>query len=224
MNFLDELNSQYGSQVSSHLSSQFGLDPSQTEGILAKAAPFLLGGLRGQMEQGADESALRGVIESHADEGGLNDLGGYFSRAAEGGGGGAGGPDISGLLGGNQSHAAQALGNQLGISPDLMAKILPLLLPLILGAVLQKSRSGGGGGGGGMPQGGGGGGDGGLGSILGGVLGGGSGGGGGGGMGDVLGAVLGGAGGGGPAAGGRGPASQSSGCLSALLGGLLRRK
>jgi hypothetical protein len=89
------------------------------------------------------------------------------------------------------------MAKQLGVSPDMLGKILPVLAPLILGAITKNTR-----GVGRDPNSGGG-----IGDILGSVLGGAGGG-------DILGSVLGGAGAG-------GGAQQKAGCLSAILGGLL---
>lgn len=210
MNFLEQLNQQYGPQVSQQLSSRFGLDPSQTDGILGKVAPYVLGGLQSQAAHPQDMEGMQRVLETHGDESALDDIEGHFGRTES-----SGGPDLggllSGLLGGSQGQGSQqALANQLGISSGMLAKILPMLIPLILGAVTQKVRTGGqqsgagNGGGGGM-------------DVLGAILGQASGRSGGGGvLGDLAGAVLTGGQGGGMA--------NKAGCLSSLLGGLLRRK
>jgi hypothetical protein len=218
MDFLEQLKQQYGPQVAQQLSSRYGIDPEKAADILPRMAPFVLGGVQSQMQHGEDVDSAHRVLNDHADESSLEDVDAHFERAHQAEV--ASNDTLAGLFGKNAPAAQAAMANQLGVSGDMIAKLLPVLAPLILGAVMNKMKSGAsqendqarssGGGGGGMDI---------LGSILG-QVGGGSGSSGGG-IGDILGSVL---GGGGASAGGGGDLSKKAGCLSAILGGLLKGK
>ncbi len=212
MNFLEELQAKYGPQVASQITSRFGLDPQQAADILPRMAPFVLGGVQAQMQHPEDHHSAQRVLESHADESSLDDLDGHFERSAQQT---AGSNDsLSGLFGHHAPEAQAAMANQLGLSSDTIAKLLPVLAPIILGAVMGKMKGNAsegqqpqaGGGGGAMDI---------LGSILG-QQGGGSNI-----LGSILGSVLGGSGG--TSAGGGGLASKA-GCITSILGMLLKSK
>lgn len=183
MNFLDELIREQGGDVQQQLTSELGLSPEQAAGVLPKVGPLVLGGLKRQMD-------------SHG-AGHVENLANNFSAA-----------DLGGLLGGRQEEANAHLAQHLGISGSTAAKIIPMLAPIILGALLKKGGSGG------APSAGGGG-LGGLGSILdrngdGSILD------------DLAGIFMGGRAGQPGGAGGMGGMANKAGCLSAILGGLLK--
>lgn len=211
MNFIEQLQATHGEQIAQQLTSRFGLDPAKAAQVLPRMAPFVLGGVQTQMQHEQDEASVQQVLDTHADESALDDVGGHFERAGQAVSGSA--QDTLGGLFGHQAPQAQtAMAQQLGVSPDMIAKILPVIAPLILGAVMNRMKSGGGASAssgqagsaaGGGPM-----------DILGGILGQQGGGAGGNILGSVLGSVLGGSG----AAGGG--LAQKAGCLSALLGGL----
>jgi hypothetical protein len=181
MNFLDDLLREHGSDIQQQLTSQLGLTPQQAAGVAPKVAPLILSGLKRQMDTGGPE---------HAET-----LAQNFSAA-----------DLGSLLGGREQEANQHLAQHLGISGGTAAKIIPMLAPIILGALLKKGRSPGtaGAGGGGL---------GGLASILdrdgdGQILD------------DLAGIFMGRS----NAPGGTGGLQGKAGCLSALLGGLLKNR
>lgn len=116
--------------------------------------------------------------------------------------------EVGGLLGGKGKEASALMANQLGISGDSASKLIPMLAPLIIGMLMKK---GGGGGAGGQAAGGGG--AGGMAAILdrngdGNVLD------------DLSGLISQGGVGDLMASGG----ANKSGCLGAILGGLLGGK
>lgn len=210
MNFLEQLQNAHGDQVAQQLTSRFGLDPAKAAQVLPRMAPFVLGGVQAKMRSEMDEETAETVLHEHGDDSALDDLDSHFGRAQQNQA--ATTKDMLGGLFGQQAPQAQAaMAKQLGVSPDMIAKILPVIAPLILGAVMNKMKGGRGlpntgatapGGGGTMDI---------LGTILG-QQGGGSGG-------NILGSVLGSVLGGG---GQRGGLAQKAGCLTSILGGLLR--
>ncbi len=208
MNFLEELQAKYGPQVAAQVSSRFGIDPEKAADILPRMAPFVLGGVQAQMQHPEDHASAQGVLESHADESSLDDVDGHFERAAQQTA--VSNDTLSGLFGHHAPAAQQAMANQLGVSGDTIAKLLPILAPIILGSVMSKMK---GGQAQGQPSQGGGGMD-----ILGAILGQqGSGG-------NILGSVLGSVLGGGNSNSGGGGLASKAGCITSILGMLLKAK
>jgi hypothetical protein len=211
MNFLEELQAKYGPQVAAQVASRFGIDPEKAADILPRMAPFVLGGIQAQMQHPEDHASAQGVLESHADESSLDDVDGHFERAAQQTA--VSNDTLSGLFGNNAPAAQQAMANQLGVSGDTIAKLLPILAPIILGSVMSKMKGGqgqgqqpqGGAGGGGMDI---------LGAILG-QQGGGS---------NILSSVLGSVLGGGNSNSGGGGLASKAGCITSILGMLLKAK
>jgi hypothetical protein len=196
MNIMDILGGQLGDQVGEQLQTRFGIPAEKAKEILPKMAPFVLKGVQDKvLSSNGDLSAAHKVLEDHGDEDAVDDVAGHFDRVEQSGGGLT--DALGGLLGGGGGQ--QAMASQLGVSSDMLGKMLPVLAPLILGAVTKNTA-----GVGKNPQSGGG-----LGAILGSVLGGGAGSGI---LGQVAGQVLSGGG------------ANKAGCLSAILGGLLGGK
>ena len=138
------------------ISTRIGADPAKTQLAIKEALPVLLGGLeRNAADPQGAESLQRALAEDqHASI--LDDLDGYLSgqrqdRAADGNG------ILDHILGDRRETAAQALGQQAGLSGGNIMQLLAMLAPLVMG-MLGKKSSGGSGGGGGFPD---------LGQILG---------------------------------------------------------
>lgn len=189
------------------LAARLGVDESTAELAARQALPALLGGIQANADDPAGAASLAGAVQQHDEtliDGGV-DLGQVdtadgdkivshvFGAQREtvvnqlGGIGALGAP-----AGGAAPGAQAAFGGQDG--SGLIAKLLPILAPIVM-SYLAKKLAGGSQGSGGLPGAGGGAG-GGLGDLLGGILGGAAGqqGGGvlGGGLGDLLGGLLGG--------------------------------
>ncbi len=144
-NLNDDLKELLGSDAAAKLAQRFNLSPEQARAAIGAVGPLVLGGLRQQASDHGGEARLGHIIEKHGDEGGLEDLDGYFSRM-EGSQaqGAANDPDLGGLLGGSGPQAAQMLEQKLGLSAGMGAKLIPMLAPLILGALAKRGKSGGG--------------------------------------------------------------------------------
>ena len=137
MGFLDDLYRDHGSAVEEQLSSQFGLTREQAAKVLPQAAPVILGGLKHQAQQRGPEAVER-EVEQLGGGLDLSDLASVF-------GGGAGGVDPSTVFGSKSGQAQEALANRLGVSPEMAARLLPMLIPVVMGA-LAKAKAGGAGG------------------------------------------------------------------------------
>jgi hypothetical protein len=161
------------------LARQLGVSESEAEGAVRQALPALLGGLNANAQDPAGAASLANAVGEHDDdllEGGI-DLDQIDTGDGE--------KIVKNVFGDNDQQVIDTLGG-LGGGSGLMAKLLPILAPLVLSFLAKQF--GGGGLTPGTATGSGGQAGGGLGDILGGMLGGGEGGG----IGDILGGLLGG--------------------------------
>ena len=161
------------------LAAQLGVDRATAEQASRQALPALLGGMEANAQDPAGAASLGKAIGSH--DAGLVEGGGD----REPGDADDGDKIVGHVFGGQRDPVVNQLGSQGGGDSGLIAKLLPLLAPIVMSYLAKQmsSRSAQGGGGGG-----------GLTDILGSVLGGGGGGKGAGGLdiGSVLGGLLGG--------------------------------
>jgi hypothetical protein len=197
------------SQVSlGDLAARLGVDEATAESAARSALPALLGGIQANADDPAGAASFAAAVQQHDEsliDGGVN-LADVDTADGEKIVGHVFGDQRSQVV--NQLGGIGALGAPAGAAPaqaqgalgggdggqGLIAKLLPILAPIVM-SYLAKKLAGGSQGGGGLPGAGGGAG-GGLGDLLGGIMGGAGGqqGGGvlGGGLGDLLGGLLGG--------------------------------
>jgi hypothetical protein len=188
---LDDL---YALIPTSEIANKLGADEGEVDSAIQTLVPVLLSGLQHNSQDPEHASRIESAASSHAASG-LLDAGGGVDQVAESDGQQA----IAALFGGNDTdQVAAALARGGAGNSDLLKRLLPVLLPMVLAYVGKQLSAGGGrttaaqGGGG-------------LGEILGSILGGGSADKS---LGGVLGSVLGGKG----------------GALGEILGGLLGGK
>ena len=160
---IDDLLKAVGGPVAEGLAGQLGLEKEEAEGILPKVAPFLLNVLSGQAKKSGSEG-IGQLLDDHGDDSILDDIGGFFQKQSaqsapepseltgllgKAVGGGALGSLLSGsglldgLLGNVQERVNDTLDKGTGLEKGLAAKVLPLLIPVVLG-FLTKSRNSGG--------------------------------------------------------------------------------
>jgi hypothetical protein len=162
------------------LATRLGVDEPTAEQAARQTLPALLGGMQANAADPRGASSLASALQQH--DGGLVDGGVDLRQVDEG----DGDKIVGHVFGDQREQVVQQLGNAPGpASQDLIAKLLPILAPIVMSWLVKRL----GGGGTGQAEGGG------LGDLLGSILGGaggGQGGGLGGGLGDLLGSLLGG--------------------------------
>lgn len=194
------------------IAGRLGVDTDTARNAISVSLPALVGGMQANAQDPSGAASLASALGQHDNDlldslatGGL-DVGQVDT---------ADGQNIVGhVFGDNQPQVVSQLAGASGAGSGLIAKLLPMLAPIVM-SYLAKRVLGGAGAGSGSGSGGG---LGGLGDVLGNVLGGGGAGGGagGGGLADILGQVLGGG------RGGSAPSGQAGGIdIGDLLGGLL---
>ena len=178
---LDDL---YAQIPTSEIADKLGADKGDVDNVIHTLVPLLLGGLQHNSQDPEHASKIESAANSQAARG-LLDAGGGVEQVDES----AGHQAVAALFGGNDTdQVAAALAQGGAGNSDLIKRLLPVVLPMVL-AYIGKQLSGGGAQTTAAQQASGGG----LGEILGNILGAGSKGGG---LGDILGSVLGGKGGG----------------------------
>jgi hypothetical protein len=185
------------------LASQVGVDTDTAEQASRQVLPALLGGIQANTDDPGGAASFAQAVQQH--DGGLVEGGVDLDQVNTH----DGDKIVSHVFGPNRDQVEGKLGALGGVGgQDLIAKLLPILAPIVM-AWLSKKLSGATAGQGGD-----------LGSVFGGGSGAGAAGGssGGGGLGDLLGPILGSVLGGGGAASGAGRGNDP---LGDLLGGLL---
>jgi hypothetical protein len=192
---LDDL---YAQIPTSEIADKLGADQGDVDKAIQTLVPVLLGGLQHNSQDPEHASKIESAANSQAARG-LLDAGGGVEQVDESDGHQA----VAALFGGNDTDQVAAALAQGGVgNSDLLKKLLPIVLPIVLAYIGNQLKSGGGNG---APEkkaeasGGG------LGDILGSILGGGSGDKS---LGGILGTVL----------------SGKGGALGDILGGLLGGK
>ena len=143
--FLQELQQSLGPQVSEQLAANLGMERGQADQAFEKVAPLILGGLKRQAEQGG-EDRVNHIVQKYGRANALNDISGHIQRRAE-----DSNPDatLGGLLGNAGPQAAGLLDDKLGLTKGMGMKLIPILAPLILGALKKRANTAPAGGGGG---------------------------------------------------------------------------
>ncbi|RDI43532.1 DUF937 domain-containing protein [Nocardia mexicana] len=165
MNSFDDLLSQV---PIGQIADKLGVDEATATNAVQTALPALLGGLQAQTGNPQREQTVQGLVDQHQDDGLL--AGGVDIEQVDAN---SGEQIVDNVFGQEKNTVINALGATEGSGGnELVAKVLPLLAPIVL-AYLSKQMAGGSAGAGTTPApapstGGGG-----LGDILGGLLGGG---------------------------------------------------
>lgn len=126
--------------VLSQLSQQIGANEQQTQSAAMAAIPMILGGLKRNAATPEGASALASALQNDHDGSILDDLGGFLGgtfqnqRATNGAG------ILGHILGGQQNNVQQGLSQASGLDLSQIAKLLPLLAPIVMGALGRSQR------------------------------------------------------------------------------------
>ncbi|MCM6772997.1 DUF937 domain-containing protein [Nocardia sp. CDC159] len=114
------------------IASKLGVDEATARDVVNKALPVLLGGLQAKTSNSEQEQSLQGLVDQHQDEGllaGGVDIDQVDVHAGE--------QIVDDVFGSNKNTVINALGATGAGGNDLMAKVLPILAPIVL-AYLSK--------------------------------------------------------------------------------------
>ena len=141
---IEDLLKTHGVEVGELVSNQFNVPVEKATGLLPAVAPLILGGLQRQAKEKGGAERVDHILDKHADDSILDNLGSFFSKKAEEPAEKTD-PGLGGLLGGAGQQATDLIGDQLGISKDKAMQIIPMIAPIILGFLLKQRNQAGGG-------------------------------------------------------------------------------
>jgi len=143
MDLLNILQSQLSDDVLEQLGQQIGADKQHTAQAANGIMTSLLGGLANNATQEGGLNSLLGALDRNHDGSVLDDIMGLIGSGGQGAGAANGLGILGHVLGGNQENVAQQVSERSGLSMGQVMKLMPILAPIVMGA-LGKMRSEGG--------------------------------------------------------------------------------
>jgi hypothetical protein len=143
--FLGEFMKNFGPEVTRQMSSNFGINKNQAEQIIPQVLPMIMGGLKRQMETRGGAERVDHILNKYGSADVLDHIGDtlrekYRDDKVDSG--------LGGLLGDSGTQAANMLSKNMKLDPGLASRLIPMLAPIILGALSNKRDKGGAGAGG----------------------------------------------------------------------------
>lgn len=139
-NFLDEFMREYGPEVSRGVSANLGINKRTAKQLMPEVLPLILGGLKKQMETRGGADRVNHILNKYGKDDVLDRIENELNvRSNES----APDPRLGGLLGESGVQAAGLMGNKFKLDSGLIQKLIPMLAPIILGALTRKRDKGG---------------------------------------------------------------------------------
>ena len=139
MSLLDLLTQQLGNQAVGALASQLGADSSSTQKAVTAALPALVGALARNAANPQGAAALAGALDRDHDGGVLENLTGFLGARDTSPGDGI----LGHVLGQNRPAVETNIAKSSGLDAGMIAKLLPMLAPLVMGALGSAKKQGG---------------------------------------------------------------------------------
>ncbi len=138
--FVDEFMTQFGPDVTRQLSDNLGLKPKAARQVVPEIIPMILGGLKRQMETQGGPARVDHILNKFGSADVLGRIGEEMTARAR-----QPEPDprLGGLLGESGVQASEVIGRKFGLDPQKAMSLIPMLAPLILGALSRKRDQGG---------------------------------------------------------------------------------
>lgn len=133
--FIDELMQNYGPEVSKQLSGQLGIKKNVAADLIPQVAPLIISGLKKQMETRGGADRVNHILNKHGSDSVLDNIGDLFASGARED---KPDPGLGGLLGDSGLQAADMLGSRFNLDANTAKKVIPMLAPVILGALTRK--------------------------------------------------------------------------------------
>jgi hypothetical protein len=122
------------------IARQIGADERQTETAVQAAIPILIGALDRNTDQPGGAEALFGALERDHDGSLLDNLGGFLGGSFGGSKATAGGAILDHVLGRKKGSVETGLSRASGLDPATIAKLLPILAPIVMSVLGRLSR------------------------------------------------------------------------------------
>ena len=139
-NLIEDFIGSMGSEVSQKMSEKTNIDQGTISQLLPVIAPMILGGLKKQKDERGGQDRVDHILNKYGDPSVLGNLDGLFQQKLDDK---TTDPNLGGLLGNAGSDATNLLSQNLkGVDSGIVAKLIPMLAPVLLGFLTQKRDSG----------------------------------------------------------------------------------
>ncbi len=139
-NLIEEFMGSMGSEVSQKMSEKTNIDQGTISQLLPVIAPMILGGLKKQKDERGGQDRVDHILNKYGDPSVLGNLDGLFQQKLNDN---TTDPNLGGLLGNAGLDATNLLSQNLkGADSNMIAKLIPMLAPVILGFLTKKRDSG----------------------------------------------------------------------------------
>ena len=134
-NFIDEFMKTLGPQVTKELSSKMKIDQNTAQKLIPQIAPLILGGLKRQKDNFGGAERVDHILNKYGSASALENIAGIFTKGVK-----EKNPDpaLGGLLGNSGLQAVSLLTKQFNLKGDQARQLIPMLAPIILGALTKK--------------------------------------------------------------------------------------
>lgn len=133
--FIDEFMSTLGPQVTKELSKNLGVNKNVANQIVPQLIPMILGGLRKQKDEHGGEARVDHILNKYGSASVLDNIGGLFSKKVKDE---SVDPRLGGLLGESGVQATDMIANQFKLDSSVASRLIPMLAPVVLGALTKK--------------------------------------------------------------------------------------
>ncbi len=137
LNIQELLSQQLGGQALQQISQQIGADEQTTSNAVSAALPMLLGGMARNAQSAEGASSLLGALDRDHDGSVLDDVAGFLGQ----GGGGAGEGILGHIFGSNRPNVEAGISQASGLDLSQVVRLLPLLAPIVMGALGKTQRA-----------------------------------------------------------------------------------
>lgn len=139
---LELLQEKIGAEGISEISRRLGTDKQSTETAIGAALPALIGAVSKQGSDASGVQGLLGILDRNGDGNILDDLPGFLAGASAKPSAGGGAAELLGsLLGGSQTRVESGIQKASGLNSQATGKLLAMLAPIVMGAVLKTKQS-----------------------------------------------------------------------------------
>ncbi len=139
MGFIEEFMGTLGPEVTKQLSNNLGINEDSAKQMIPQIAPLILGGLKRQKDERGGEARVDHILNKYGSASVLDDIAGFFSSKARDENPD---PQLGGLLGESGVQASNMLSKQFNLDGSIVSKVIPMLAPIILGALTKKRDQG----------------------------------------------------------------------------------
>ncbi len=133
---LEMLSNQIGADGVRKIGQSIGADEASTGKAVGAALPLLLGALARNSQSPEGAQALHGAVSRDHDGGILDNVTQFLGS----GDGGAGNGILGHVLGNRRQAVEQGVGKASGLDASAVSRLLPMLAPLVMGAVGRSQR------------------------------------------------------------------------------------